>query len=211
MKKVTIITLAVVILIIALAAFVLQGQIPSYQFKAEQDNVEFYSNEMDPFDHLRQLSAKQDFLLVLSVKEAGDEINPIMGQALNELTVILVANGKNVTTLAKSFDASNQLTYCQTNRGDIHTSDQISVEECGQMLSQLGNQVLIEINPPNYLLGKSRVVLAPNQIKLQPKDKNDVTRVPHILLLALYPQTNEIINQVNQTTQNVIDSMSDGE
>lgn len=207
MKKATLATLAVVILIIALAAFVLQGQIPSYQFKAEQDNVEFYSTEMEPFEHLRLLSEKQDFLLVLSLKEQGSEINPILGQALNELTVVLVANGKNVTTLAKAFDASNQLLYCQTNRGDVHTSDQISVEECRQMTSQLGSQVLVEINPPNYLLPKSRVVLEPSQIKLQPKDKNDITRVPHTLLLALYPNTNNIINQANQTTQQVIDSI----
>ena len=207
MKKVAIITLVTVILIIALIAFILQGQFPSYKFKAEEENVDFYSTEMEPFEHLRQLSAKQDYLLVLSLKEQGSEINPIMGQALNELAVILVANGKNVTTLAKTFNAYNQLASCQTNRGDIRTSDEISVEECREMLSQLGSQVLIEINPPNYLLPKSRVVLEPNQIKLQPKDKNDITRVPHTLLLALYPNTNEIINQVNQTTQDVIDSM----
>jgi hypothetical protein len=211
MGRIKLVTGFVVILIIVLAFFVLQSQLQSFPFKAQQDGIDFYSTEMDPFQHLSQLRDKPSFLVVLSLQEEGGELNAITGQALNELAVVLTANQKQIVTLAKVFDSSNNLVYCQTNKGDIRTSESISPEECQATLSHLNNQVLIELYSPNYLLANSRVVLQPNQIRIQPKNKNDLTGVPHTLLTALFPNTNQLINQVNQRTQDVIDSLPSSE
>ena len=205
--KTKLVTLVVIVAIALLAAFILQSQAKSFQFKAEQDGVEFYSDESDPFEHLHALKDKRDFTVVLALKEQGHEQNAIMGQALNEMAVVLTANRKDVVVLAKVYGADEQLAYCQTNKGDVRTNEPISVEECQQTLTHLNNQVLIEVYQPNYLLGKSRVVLEPNQIKIQPKNKTDITLVPHTLMTALYPNTNEIINSVNQRASDVIDSL----
>ena len=180
----------------------------SFKFNFEEDNVLFSSNVDEPLNYLQSLREKEEFLVVTSLSEEPSEMNAAMAQGLNVFSVVLVIYEKKVVSLARVFDSSNNLIYCYTNNGDNKVNEKISAEECSGVQRELGSKVLIELNSFDSKLGKSRVVLKQNQIKIYPSTVSEIHRVSFLTASGMFEGVREIIEVINYLASKVSSASS---
>jgi len=190
LDKYTVIAAAAIVLIAASACIILAVPDPlSY----EKDNVVFRSLEGNPKDALSSLSESASFLVSPSLEEQGG-VNPYMSQGSSIPQVVLIGNGKTTILLARVY-VGNQLSYCQTNDGDVKVSRRVEQDECEGMLND-NRYVSILIEPPANP-EKSVVSISGRKITVLPSGYAAISPSAYALMSEMYPNTDEILNTVN--------------
>ena len=191
------ITIIVVILIalFSISAFFLFYS-NAYKYRLEQDGIEFFSNSAEPAQMLKALGSKNSFIISPEFEEKGSAL-PFMTSALTTFTGILVANKREVITLLRITDSAGELRYCSTNDGNRNIARNITSAECNEILSG-ERSVKILIEGKNPWLSKTRVILEEDKITIEPKELSGLQRVSLLVLKAMYANSEDIINQINE-------------
>lgn len=194
-RRMLIATAAVVVLIAASLAVIYSDlSRPRYDYSATSEGVEFFSNARPPMEYLPSLAAGNSF--IISPEFASERAGQEMVGALTMFSVVLTANGKKTVSIARLVDSSGNIARCQTNRGNLKTSDEITKEECEGMLSDAGYTV-IYIGVPDSALPNPRVFVSEGKIEISPKTGSDAPRASLAVLKAMFSNAEEAISNSN--------------
>ncbi|HIH33311.1 MAG TPA: hypothetical protein HA227_03585 [Candidatus Diapherotrites archaeon] len=173
---------------------------PNFKFKAVEQGVAFYSNELPPGDFLKAFSDSNEFTIVVSASSEAQSYNSFAGNALVLLTSVLQASGKKPVSLVKQFD-NNSLAYCQTNKGLAVLNETISVSECMEMLGSEAKFIIIE--SPDSSLKQPEVLLEKNKVTVKTQKASDFQAVPLIVLKTMFSDSEEKIKIINDFAKKV--------
>ncbi len=189
--KYNLIAAAVIILIAASAYIILTAPDP---LAYEKGDVIFTSAEGYPQEALSALSSSQSFIVSPYLEEQGG-VNPYMSQGSSIPLVVLGSNGKTAVMLARVY-VDGQLSYCQTNDGDVKVSRRVEKAECETILND-ASYVSILIEPPAEGSEKSKISIAGSKITILPSDYAAIASSTYILMSEMYPNTDDILKTVN--------------
>lgn len=185
----------VIVLILAFGALAVLSFFKPYQFVIDEKTVQFVSSEQPIAQGLKQFSQGNRFLVEIEAQEAGP-LNQYMSNALNLFTVLLIANQKEVTVLTFVKSGSNELLNCRTNRGDVLTDDELTVEECGLFEKAfVGNKVKVLL--PDAKLSKTQVVVTANQVTILTKDPQDIAIASFSTLSKMFENASSQLDNIN--------------
>ncbi|MFH1224556.1 MAG: hypothetical protein V1676_02005 [Candidatus Diapherotrites archaeon] len=194
-RRMLIATAAVIVLIAASLAVIYSDLTGShYDYSVTSEGVEFLSNGMPPADYISSFSEGDYF--IVSPEFKGERAGQQMVDALTLFSTVLRANRKNVAIVARVVDSAGNLTKCQTNRGDLKTSEEITSEECAGMLSDAG-YVVIYIGVPDASLPNTRAVFSEGKIEIFPKEGSDAPHASLAVLKSMFGNAEEVISKSN--------------
>ncbi len=198
------VSIALVFLVVGvLAGIVLFYQPPTqYKFEAIEQNTLFASNEYAPKNHLALIAEKPTFVVVVPFEFQGQN-NSFYASAPVLFTQVLTYKQKKVIIVFQQLDANGTMTSCQTNYGDINRNVTIGLGECNSLLSPSETVGLIQVIPANNALERPIVLLQQNKVLIEPKIGEDVSPVSFLVLKAMYSDSSDIINILNQAIQQI--------
>jgi hypothetical protein len=188
-------TVVVVVLIVVFGVYiVLNLDFSEYKHVVVKGNVEFVSGSAEPsliIDSIRS----SDTLVFSPAFVASGEENSYMVEALTMFSTVFSAKGKNLVVLARVFDSSGNMVSCNSNFGDLKRNEEVSLEECKKMLSDKDSAIILVQLPSNSR--KARVVLEGKSAEIISPNIKAVPYVSFALLEAIYPDSANIIKNVN--------------
>lgn len=192
------ISIVVLLLILVFALMAVVAMFGEFKYSNELDGTLFVSNFKKPNDLLAELSAKKTFIVSPALHPSGN-INSYTANASNLAVVVLIGNDKNTVQLRRIFDSNNSIISCNNNSGNPKTDELLSPSQCSAFLDSAKsiNAVKLLIEFPNPSLEKPLIVLNENEIAVKPKTYLDVSGMVFTLLKAIYPNSVEIVGNVN--------------
>jgi len=164
------------------------------------NGVIFVSDEMQVQHALPLLALNETFIVSPAVYSPGKKVNLFMSNASNLFIVILTGNGKEVVQLYRVFDESNNLLHCETNYGDIMVQEQISAEQCLEMLeSSESAKVLIDF-PSSFVAGPV-VRLSEKKAVVQSNGSDQLGSTSFTLLQAMFANADSVLAASNRLTE----------
>ena len=194
------VSVILVFLIIVFSWFILSNSLQVHEFEFESNDVLFFSDDMHPGEFLSEAAQKDNFVVSPEYYESGSTF--FMTQGLTLFNSVLIAQGKQVETLARVVSVDKVLLYCQSNEGDTRENNRIEASECMGRLSQTEKTFFL-IDLPNSSLNKPTVEVAANKLIVTPKTYEDVSRVSFLVLITMFPDAQATIDLINGIVSNV--------
>ncbi|MDO8660669.1 MAG: hypothetical protein Q7K43_02160 [Candidatus Woesearchaeota archaeon] len=188
-------SVALVVLIVALGFILINSSVKTYVFSEEQNSVLFLSDGANPVGQISNLKNYDSFVVSPAFKENG-ELNGVMFKSLSVFNVGLIYNNKAPLTVARAFEG-RKLLYCQANRGDVLINEKVSAVECNIDLHNLGESVLLEVNFPDYSLEKPKIVVSPNRVQIFPNSNQGVEDLPVLVLELMFGNSEQAFGKTN--------------
>ena len=194
------ITVAVIVLIVALAAFIIANyDFSQYKYSVSRKGVDFVSNSAPPSEILGEMRATETFIVAPQFVEKGPE-NSYMASAMTLYATVLTAKGKKVIIVGRLLDEQGQLKECQSNFGDVKINKTISAEECGALLNDSGS-ARIFISLPDSKLSAPKIVMEKGSAFIYPDSFESVSGSSFVFLENLYDDSEAIISGVNSVVE----------
>lgn len=185
----SIIAFAVIILII------MQVTNP-HPYSKEIDRVVFVSAKPNPLAQLEFLAERRLFIVSPELYPEGTA-NTYMTGPLVQFLTIFESKKRSTITIARAINPqTGELMYCQTNKGDERTNEELAPEDCKLQLSN-PDYVKVYLSFPKANAAQSKVILEQNQITIQPASYNTMTSASITVLKQMYEDTEDIIDSVN--------------
>lgn len=182
------------IIIVAIIAFFVAFTISSNpcglaKFNFTIQGIPYCSNTFTPTTFFAEF--KQNDLVYVSpiLDEVGAE--QLTANAMNLWQIVLIGNDINAVQLIRvRTDAG--ISYCYTNKGDIKTAEQISIEECNTILN----------NPENAVVfieeGREKVVMDGKKIYIYSSMNEVTSQVNFAVIKQIFPNAQTILSIVNE-------------
>ncbi len=193
-QKYVLLSVALAIVILVFVSFIASTLFKSYAFEFESQDIQFVSNYKHPGEFLKEAASQGSFIVSPQFAETGS--TSFMAESLTLFNSVLIAKGKVAITVARVAGPDKALLYCQTNDGNVLVNDRIESPECLSRL-EYPQSIIFFVNLPDPSLSKSTVEVKPNQVIITPRDFSEVSRVSFVVLTAVFPDTPQIIDQVN--------------
>ncbi len=186
---------AVALLLIFLSVMVIISFKPKqFSYEFETANVLFVSNDAHPGELLQKIKDRDSFVVASEFLPTGT--TSFMTQPLTLFNSVFVAQDKFVVTVAKTVSSDGVLVSCDTNDGNRLSNRPMSAQECTDLLAKSDFTVFL-VKLPNSSLSKSRVFVSENSVVIEPTSFEEVSRVSFLVLKAMYADSEEIINLIN--------------
>ncbi len=187
--------IAAVLILVAAGYIVLNLNSQGYKYRVVQGGMEFVSNEGQPVDILLDFKNYASFIVSPQLVKQGPE-NSYMTTSITMFNTVLTAKKENPVIVARILDETGALSDCQSNLGDVKVNKAITIPECTALISdKTSARVFIEL--PDTKLTAPRVVLEKGVIRIYPSSYESVSGVTFAVLNALYPDSAQIISNVN--------------
>jgi len=194
-NKVFILTAVVLFLILVSVFIIIAKTGAQYKFEAEDQGIRFVSNYADPSTAFAEFSKRSSFVVSPAFVE-GSPGNSSMGEAQLLVATVLVSEGKKVVQTVRSVDGQGRIIYCVTNDANVHVNRQIDAKECeGSILPDTA--VVFLIQQPDSSLLKPEVEIKENLIEIRPTSYENTSGVAFRTISAIYPDSREIVEGVN--------------
>ncbi|MEW6294873.1 MAG: hypothetical protein AB1467_01085 [Candidatus Diapherotrites archaeon] len=196
-----IVVIAIVLVLVAIFLFPEKGQY--YLYKEEAEGIVFESNYFSqPIEYIRGLNSYYIYLIVNDWTE-GQENSDAINSVNTAFVAVLNAKDKNVVSVIKVYDDKGNFAYCQTNLGQKRENKQITAEECNSLLLQ-EDAIKFMFTKPDPKLKKPEIIIEKNYlVTVKANTESEMIRTAYLLLKAMYPDADTIIQNVNSVAGKV--------
>ena len=192
--KVLGIAAVIAILLLTCAFFLLPKEQCKNSLRVEA--IDFCSDSIHPTEQLKALGKEAKFIIAVQIDSENKNVQE-SAKSLSVLLGVLQAIDKNAVSLVQQMNSSGKTAECYTNFGDPKQSVKISSKECTALLGEEG-AVKIKILLADSSLNYSKVDIQGKTITITPKSNSDSPRISSLLLQAMYEDTKEIIEKINE-------------
>ena len=159
------------------------------KFSFTIQGIDYCSNTTVPETFFEEF--EQNDLVYISpiLDEVGAD--QLVVNAMNLWQVVLIGNEIDVVQLIR-VRANDQINYCYTNEGDVKTAEQITLEECNNILNDPANAVLFLEE------GREKVVMNNKKIWIYSSTSKVVGQVNFAIIKQIFPNAQNILDIVNE-------------
>ncbi len=195
-----IIIIIVIILAFLINNFILQNK---YSYVDKDSGITFYSKDFYVKDVFTILSKDQNTLLVFNIMP--DDMNDLglFVEQINYLQSVFAAKQKINILIINVMDETRRTISCQSNLGDLYTNEELTKEECSELLKSNTTSIIIDF--PDETLEESVVIgsVGEKYIYIQTKSKEDLDKAVLLVTTMMF----EDINYVNSAVENIRNQM----
>ncbi|MDD3083694.1 MAG: hypothetical protein PHP82_01595 [Candidatus ainarchaeum sp.] len=185
-NKKAFLSLGLLILVVLILFYFLFFYSP-YKYSFTINNVPYYSNYYTPSSFFNTI--KNEKIVFVSPLLEEENISPIMVNSMQLWNVVLNANNVNVVQLIR-VTKNGELSYCQTNDGNVEINKVLSLQECNVLLNNNNWVVFIDE-------GKTSVIIEENKVKVfSPRIESSM--VNFSVIKEIFPNAQESLDIINQ-------------
>ncbi len=177
-----------VIIILALVFIYFNFFYSPYTYVINRGGVTYYSNVFTPSESFSQLKQSEKVYVSPFLEENNASV--FFTNSMNLWQVVLIGNNIMPIQLIR-VKTNNELVYCYTNYGSVFDSNQISVDECNQILNNNENFViLIEEGNTSVILESNKIIVSSSE--------GQTSQLNFNILKEIFPNAQNILDMVNQ-------------
>lgn len=165
-----------------------------YLYEINRGGVTYYSNTLTPSESFNQLRNASEVYVSPVLEENNASV--FFTNAMNLWQVVLIGNNVPAVQLIR-VKTNNEIVYCYTNFGSVQDSNQLTLEECNQILGDEDNFVVF-INE-----GNKKVILDNNRINVY-SSQRDAGIQNFNILKEVFPNAQNILDAVNQRIYGIL-------
>ncbi len=205
MERNNLIAYSLIILIFILAGvYLFYPEEQKFIYSEEINGVIFSSNSFSsPQKYFSEtVKERSSFIVVSEVFE--DESN--LPEAASHLALTLgvfSAVGKSVSSVILVMNEEGETDYCQTNFGDTSKNEKITARQCENLLENSTDFKFIVKLPADEKLQKPVVEMYNNSVVLRPRAKEEGLPMLQQVLTAMYHNSQEIVDKINELLHSV--------
>ncbi len=182
------------IIIIVIIAFVLTFSFLSNpcgisKFSFTIQGIPYCSNTYTPTSFFDEFTQNNTYYVSPILEESGAD--PLIANAMNLWQVVLIGNGKETVQLIR-VKVDGQISYCYTNKGDVQTAEQISLEECNSIINNKENTIVLLEE------GREKIVMEKNKLQIYTSNSKVIGQVNFAVIKQFFPNAQTILDTVNE-------------
>ncbi|MFH1895179.1 MAG: hypothetical protein ABIJ74_01165 [archaeon] len=203
MERNNLIAIILVLLIFVSAGAYFFYPAKEFKYSEEINGIMFYSNSFSsPQKYFSETVRERDSFMIVSELDSKKENIAIVSSQIALASGILSATGKFVSSVVIVLDEKNQVDYCQTNFGSKSTNEQLTKRQCDNLIENSSEFKFI-IKAPDASLSKPVVELYNNSVVIMPVKSDESIVVLQMLFTAMYNDSKEIIDRINNILSSV--------
>jgi len=203
MEKNNLIALILLILIFVFAGIYFLYPEKEFTYSEEINGIMFYSNSFDsPQKYFSGTVRERDGFLIVSEVGADEENLPYVSSQIALASGIFSATGKFVSSVIVVLNKEEEVDYCQTNFGDTSKNERLTKRQCDNLI-QNSSEFKFIIKKEDSSLNKPFVELYNNSVVIQPTDKEEGLAILQQIFMAMYSNSQEIVDKINAILHSV--------
>ncbi len=170
---------------------------PKQEYKETELGVSFLSNDFPVMDAISILEQDKNITLLYNVPYDNQDYLLTIPDLFYIYPSVFSAKGKHITIVIGLLDENNKIVSCVSNLGDIYKNEEISLEECVEIITK--KNTLINIYYPREDIKETNVHLMVDKkiIMIVPKDTEDLHVATYLLLKGMYEEFDDIMRKID--------------
>ena len=210
-KLVKFFIILLIVLLIALVAFILYNKEINYYFnpsnqytyKDKNTEIKFHSKEFYIKDAFDIISDDQNFIVNFNIYNNHLKNLTEYTDQISYSQSVLNAKNKTSILVLSIYDQNNNLSYCQTNLGDIKSNQELDSNKCKALLDNKDYSLLNFYLPIDNKSSDIFLDAKNNNIKVLPKNKQDFDNSVKLVFGLLFSDINEINNSIKEFREKI--------
>jgi hypothetical protein len=203
MERNTFVALTLFFLIFVFAGIYFFFPQEEFKYKTEINGMLFYSNSFpSPQKYFSETVKQRENFMVISEVDFEEKNLPYVSSQIALASGILSATGKSVSSVIVVLDKNGKTSYCQTNFGSTSKNEKLTPRQCTNLIENSSEFKFI-IKLYNESLNKPSVELYNNSVVITPTKKEEAVNILQQLFTAMYPNSKQIINRINEILHSV--------
>ncbi len=167
------------------------------EYKVTELGITFLSNDFPVMDAINILEQDKNVTLLYNVPYDNQDYLLTIPDLFYIYPSAFSAKGKHITIVIGLLDENNKIVSCVSNIGDIYKNEEISLEECQEIITK--KNTLINIYYPREDIKETKVHLMVEEkiIMIVPKDTEDLHAATYLLLKGMYEEFDDIMREID--------------
>ncbi len=203
MEKNNLIALILIFFIFVFAGIYFFYPEQEFVYSEEINGIIFYSDSFSsPQKYFSETVKERNSFIFVSETNADKSNLVEVSKQIALVSGILSATNKNISSVVYVLNENNNLDYCQTNFGDKSKNEQLTKRQCKSFLENSSDFKFV-VKFPEENSSKPSVEMYNNSFVINTTKSEDGTLVLQQLFVAMYSDSDQIINKINEILHSV--------